>query len=308
MNKIAIISTGGIGDQTFSFVAAEILRRNNVDYTLFCIARDEVFEVINELFKTYNPIQLPESLADNIFNLLRNGGDPEIDRIKSLYSTVYCVWPDEFSTSEFRFPHEKYGYTLQRMREIRLLTDKWKPINQIGVFLNSSTPEYQVKEPEEIVKQIDIQNDFKWIYYPVISEWAGKKLDYFNLDKMSQLTGSIRVDYNPSFLRSIEELRICEYAICVDNGISHLAHHFGIPTLLLDNRMALESFAWCRWRYNYHNSIPQDTRPELIAAIVRENLACEQSQLLPRQWVAQILNFTNCNPVNWKQLLFLKDF
>lgn len=313
INRTAILTCGGIGDACSAFVAASIIRQHQ-DVTIFCIARDDVWEVIDNLFKTYNPQRLPESLAENIFGYLKHGGNKEIDEIKSLYNNIICCWPDECYTSSYAFNYQEYGYTIQRLKEIRLLTGQSTQSDLIYVNLNSSTPEYQVKDPRKIIEAISLANPHKRIFLPIISTWANKKLDYWNV-QVSDMHNFLNViiKQDPPFLECLEYLKEASYVVTIDSGIYHLAHHFGKRMLLLDYRESELEPPWgmpwlVRWRYNLHDTISQDSRPATIGAIIRENLSVEQSQLLPRNMVQHLLGYTQDQPIDWKRLLFLKDF
>lgn len=307
--RIALVSFGGVGDCISSFVAADSIRKFSQDVTVFCAVRNEVWEVIDHLFKSYNPIKLPAHIGENeiAFKYLKYGGEPEIDRIKQLYDKVYVVYNDEFFSSEFTFPYKEYGHTIESFRQTKLLnctSDK----TIIYLNLNSSTPPYQVKDPVSIIKKVAELRPNETIYVPLLEKWAGYKLDYLQEAFSAKYPGNVWIDKNPKFLDALVVLKNSCYTITIDSGIYHIAYHMNKTLLLLDNRLGINDLPWSRWRYNYHNSIPQDTPPELIAAVARENLNCEQSQLLPRELVLQLLNYTNGQPIDWKRLLFLKDF
>ncbi len=312
--RIALLSFCGWGDQFPVFSAAEILRKNNINYTVFCACRDEVWAPIDHLFKTYNPIRIDPALAENeiIFKYLKSGGHKDIDHIKNCYDEVYVVYSDEMFSSFYAFRLEKYNVSLQSFREMRLLKNEWKPQKKIAINLISSTKEYQVENSEEIARQIALNNkDYEVLFFHMDS-WAEHELNYFDEQDWKNLPSNVTIKSNINFIESLELIKECCYGVSVDNGVNHYFQSLGMPRLLLDARINQPPFV-VRWRYSLNDSIDQKVSPSIIGRIVKENLETPQTQLLPRSYVEQMIRICDdpswtMNEINWKNILILKDF
>ena len=131
---------------------------------------------------------------------------------------------------------------------------------------------------------------------PLISKWAGKAIDYGNLDN---LPSGVILDNEVGFVEAIEKMKKASYMICLDNGPSHIGFHLGIPRLLLDPHLSTHGFPWfARWREDIRESIDICQSPAYIAKIVRTNLDIPETLLLARDSA-----FENWD---WKQKLLIK--
>ena len=294
---ITLYTSGGIGDQLQGFVVAKLLQDRGQEVAVNCCARNEVYRVLDYLFHGKLPIaQLPEDTGDKLAN------DDSFFQEMTKGEEAYLVWPDLL----FRHPRSvglltKQFLRLNSVKSLRLFADDFSFCDKrIYVGLVTSTEGYLYPKIPELLDELSATFPDYEIYFPLVKQWADKKLNLGHFDR--SFDGNVNIDTEPHIVLSIERMMDSAYCICTDNGPSHIAYHTGMNRLLLDPRFGYnnQTIPWAaRWRETLDDSVPLELDPKTITQIVKTNLQCPQTRLIPQRVVAMNLG------KDWsKELLF----
>ena len=295
--RIAIIGVGGAGDCLLSRQCGFYAERLGHKISYFYPVRDEVFKPLKHFFPDSIQISTDFDEGNNFEKdvFYRSKFDIEYGP----FDEVYWVVPDLLYCNNHSFEWLRYNVHPQTIKQTRLLTHVWTPDYSdplIYVALATSTPNYNYPYLRQLL--IDLAGTLRThiIYFPNISQWAGKDLNFGDL---SNLPNNVWIDNDPDIIDSLEILRRSEYCISTCNGSSHWAFHFGIPRLILDPQF--ERPAWvARWKENEAECIDRLTDPGTVARIVKTNIEMPQTCLIDRRYLL--------NDVDWARVLMLKKY
>lgn len=288
-NKVILISNDGIGGSLLTASAASFVSAAGNYPVIYMPSRDEIFRPYKYLLQDkFEVKQAPEGYA----SLIHKPEDVEL----------YVVYPDGVYNNRFSFDYKKYNTNPQLLRSNRILTHKYFPVpKNIYLGLTSSTAGYSYEDVPSLLKELyKVLPDYTF-HLPIISKWAGQNISSYNLDNLPE---NVRIYKDDDFCNQINILKSCEYCICLDNGISHIAYHLGMPRLVLDSRYGLgrHSLPWIvRWFEDINEHIRIQSFPQDIAQLVNTNIKIPQTTLLPRQFVL------NNSGAEWTRELLIKD-
>ncbi len=295
------IIAGGIGDAILGVNAAILLQKKYRDKTIDVLAcvRDQVYEPLSYLFGGLIRLyQHPEKerLAENDGHLIIN---ERLLNKEFPHKEKICIWPDLlFRAKDFSFDYLKYGVSYQSIRDYRSLTDEWKPQKRVYLGLNTSTPQYKYSQIPELLKQLAKTLPDYEIYFNNLATWGGQNIDN---GIFTDLPPNIIYRENENFITSLGWLKKSCYCVCVDNGISHISRNLSIPRLLITPHLTINSLKWTsRWYPDLTECITYGHHPALIAALIKINLECPQTQLVPRDIVINNLS------ADWSKVLGFK--
>jgi hypothetical protein len=298
MNHPLILTQGGIGDCIQGFQCAHFAAQAKYAPTICCMVRDDVYLPLCRLFvyEGFRMFQHPqkEELA-NDYKLLK---DPEqyLVNYRTLFDDIYFTTPDTLFNSPLAFDWQKFGVHPNTVRSTRLLTHRWQPQKRIYMGLTTSTPEYVYSNVPGLIREVAKSLPDYEIFFNHVRNWAGHRIDH---GVFGDMPDNVNLQTDKSFADCLEILRTSAYAVVLDNGISHIAYQFGIPRLLIDNRLDINSVAWqARWRQDSNESIPY-LPPESLAKIVKTNVEIPQTTLIPRNFLAKY-------NTDWKRQLIFK--
>jgi hypothetical protein len=304
--KTLILVAGGIGDCILGFQCAHFVKQAKKAVDVVVCSRKEVFIPLEYLFwQDFNVKHHPEhsKWGDDNWILKNQKEICAYEDEHPEYDEIYYVVPDLLYRNEGAFNFKKYNTHPQIIKSTRLLTNRRslsKDNQYIYCALTSSTPGYSYHDTPKLLSELGERLTSKTIYFPKVNSWAGTNITYGNLDK---LPSNVHIDNDPDIIDSIQIMQQSEYVICLDNGLSHIAWHLGIPRLLLDSRYGFTRNCnpWTvRWKEDLLESIVLQCPPEQIADLVELNLRIPQTTLLPRQFVLNNLK------MDWKSELLLK--
>lgn len=301
MSKILFVALGGVGD------CIECLRHGSYipndlrkDCDVLCLSRDEVFHPLKLLFSDqFNLIQDKEKevWSDN-YKILTDL--TKINELKKEYNEIYVICPDLMNSCDFAFDFKKYHCNQSVVRQKRLLEHRYFPENIIYFALNSSTDGYQYHNPRKLVIETALALPDQTIYFPILPFWANIELQKIDHSK-EDLPKNVYIDFNPTFENSFKWLQKSCYCVCLDNGISHIAHSLGCDRLLLDPHFT-DRFPWkARWREDFKESIPLSSQTLDVAKLIELNIKIPQTNFLNK--FTLLMTGTQ---ENWRQKLLFK--
>lgn len=294
MKAVRLVVGDGVGGGLWGGKVAYFIKQAGDFVEILYSSRDETFRPFKYLLGDVYPlIQIPEDVQNKIVN------DEELFfSYKGDYDECYIVIPDHLYRHKHSFDYKKYNTHPQTIQSHRLFLDRWKPEKIIYIGLISSTPEYVYNFIPTVIKFLAQELPDYIIYFNNVTKWAGKKLDNGNFEN---LPSNVFYFENQDFIESLDWLSRSCYCLCVDNGIAHLAHSFGIIRLLLSKRLDFNGLPWIsRWYEDLNECISYDYSPKEIAKLVQININISQTALIPRQYVIDNLN------CKWNEKLLFK--
>jgi hypothetical protein len=299
MGKISICCVGGIGDTLLGRQCGYFSERAGDEVSFFYPVREEIFRVIKYFFP--DSIQIGEAFdSGNNFekDITYRNQFRDLHLNKDYDQTIYWVVPDLLFANDHAFNYQAYNIEPQTIKTTKLLLDQRMPVeNIIYCALATSTPNYEYPYLRYLLKDIADRLPEFIVYFPYVSSWSGKRLDFGDL---KGLPGNVWVDENPDFLESIELMKKSRYGVCTCNGSSHLMYHLGIPRLILDPQFMRPAWV-ARWKENESECINRLTDPDTVAHIVATNLRLPQTMLLDRKYLLD-------KTADWKNVLMLKKY
>ena len=294
MKSVRLLVGDGAGGALWGGKVAYFIKQAGDFVEILYSSRNETFRPFKYLLGDIYPlIQIPEDVQDKIVN------DEELYLFyKGDYDECYIVIPDHLYRHKHSFDYKKYGVHPQLIQSLRLFTDKWNPKNVICVGLISSTPEYIYNFIPTIIKFLAQELPNYLIYFNNVTKWANKELNNGDFNNLS-----LNVFYfeNQDFIDSLKWLSRSCYCLCVDNGIAHIAHSFGIPRTVISKRLNFDGIPWVsRWYEDLSECISYDYSPKDIARLVALNINVPQTCLIPRKFVIENLD------CNWNEKLLFK--
>lgn len=294
---VHVVTSAGIGDACLALQASFYINEPHKNH--IC-ARDEVVKPLQYAFKDYfHLIQWPEEYVKDYKILF----DKEIQDTICGNETDerYFVLPDLLFRGPLAFDYKKYNTNPSLIRSTRLLTNRYKPENNkiISCFLASTTPGYLYDSIGELLRQIGQKLPDYTIFFPKVSSWAGKSIEYGDLDN---LPSNVVIEENPDIYRCIDIIAKSEFAICADNGPSHLFFQYGCPRLVLDPNW--NRIPWtARWKSCLDEYILIHLPAELLSNLIEVLIKEPVTQLIPR---IKLLEKVASNDYNWKDSFLLK--
>lgn len=294
--KILIIGSHGVGDCLLSIQCAYFLRLKGISVDIKISARNEIFNVLKELFPDFNINQIHERYGEDN-KILHN--NLLLEEVTKGYNEFYYIIPDLLYRNPYAFDFKKYNTTPEIIRSIRtLLKEKTESEKIIYCGLNMFLESRMHPDIKGLLNKLaEILPDYN-VYFPHITKWNNKELIY--KDNFENMEKNVIIDTRNNFSESLKVLKKSQYFICGDNGVSHISYHLGINGILLDD--FCNNMKWIsRWRDDAgYSSIPLSTSPLNIARIVKTNLEIPQTTLLPRRILLS-------NPdMDWSQELLFK--
>lgn len=314
MAKALIIVAHGLGDclqglQVGTLIkykltseSSKLANLGKIDI-LACV-RDEVFDPLLYLFSHYGQfnsiIQHPEKEKWGENNWILSNQDA-LNEYKINYDYIYYVIPDLLSRGPLAFDYQKWGLSLQTIKNTRLLVDDFEPEKRIYMGLATSTKEYLYPYiPQLLIKLANILPNHE-IYFPNITKWAGKDINLGDFNR--KFPDNVKITNDLDFIENLSILRKSCYGVFVDNGASHCSYHLGQPRLLIDHRTGFgrDSVPWvARWRETLEDSINANSNISDICELIKTNIEIPQTLLLPKSVVINNLG------VNWARELIFK--
>lgn len=285
MESIVICSSGGIGDQIEGLKCASYIPDYANKVKVYSCSRNEVFSPLHHLFgQKFKLEQIPEKYAED-YQILHNTS--LVNDLKGNASEFYFITPDLLYRGPYAFDYKKYNVLLPTIKSTRLLLDKLIPKNEIYLGLMSTTPGYLY---EEIVcLAIGLANSLPdyLIHLPIITNWANQEIIIPGFPILSK-PENLLVYYNPNFIEQLEIQKKCCYGIYTDNGMNHLAHHFGQSKISLDPHN-FHSLWMSRWHECNNEWIDIKTSAKEIIKLCMTHLIIPQTTLLPHKHVLDII-------------------
>lgn len=296
MKEAVIISSHGIGDCILGLSCASFLEKG--DYKILVSARAEVFHALDHVFGDLFELErIDESISENNLILYDNLVKEKLwGQYRNEYKNLYYVVPDLLFNSPLAFPCQHYGVSPHVIKSTRLLLNQRRPKRLIYLGLNSTTEGYVYNNISGLAIELAKKMPDFDIILPLVAKWAGNQI---NRPTFSETLPNLRIQENPSILKSFDDIANASYFVGTDNGPSHLAYHYGIPRLILDPQFG--RLPWiARWKEDYCESIPISTEVDDIVTLVNANVTIPQTTLIPRMEVLR-------RPfANWRQELFFK--
>lgn len=283
MKKVAIATSGGLGDQLEGLKCAKYIP-DDIKVKIYSCSRDEVFRPLKYLFgDVFNIVQLPEKFAEG-YQILFNTG--LINDLKE-DGEFYFVTPDLLYRGPHAFDYKKYNVSLPVIKSTRLLLHRFEPKNEIYLGLMTTTPGYLYTELVKLAIRLASKFRDYIIHLPILTKWANQDILIPGLP-INQKPENLIVYYNPDFLEQLEIQRRCCYGIYTCNGVSHIAHHLGQTRLLLDPQY--ERQMWdARWKENVNESINIHTSVDNVVKLVETHIEVPQTTLLPHKKILNII-------------------
>ena len=283
-NQVVIVLSGGFGDQMEGLKCAFHIPKTKKIKILSC-SRNEVFRPLNHLFGNQFSIkQISESYAEN-YALLFN--ESLVNKLKEDAEEFYFVCPDTLYGGPYAFNYQKYDVSLPVLKSTRLSLNKYEPQKEVYLGLMSTTPGYLYKEIVHLAKRLADNLPEYLIHLPILPKWANQDI-YIPGIPVENAPDNLICYYDPDFIKQLELQRRCCYGIYTCNGMSHSSFHLGQPRVVLDPQF--EKILWLsRWKENPNDCIDINTSVTDIVKLTVTNLKIPQTQLLPHQYILNII-------------------
>lgn len=278
MSKVRFLISDGIGGQLQGFSCADIVQKQGHEVHIGIFARNEIFNFLKELFKDKfkNIVQLPESFTED-YKLEKD--DILWKKLSGDFDECYFVCPDTLFRNPHRFNYKKYNVSLSKIKNYKLLQDKYNPQENICILnLLSVTNGYTYPYISDLINFLCLQNP-KWKFITANNiVWNGIKIHVDIKNKYSNLI----VEENPTLLKWFEWMTKANFSISTDCGMMHVANHLTMEQLILDPQFNRMPF-YARWRATGDDSIPISTSAMDVAKLTKNLLDNELARLLPKK-------------------------
>lgn len=278
----AIVAAGGIGDQLLAFQCASFIRQKYVP--IYSCSRDEVYEPLKHFFYQNKPvIQVGADLGENnlFLDLYPNPSErADIKKIQT-FDKVYYVTPDGMFCNPMAFDLARHRANPKAIVTKRLLLRRWKPVKRVFCGLSTVEAYKSYKDVGALLGALATRLPEYEIVAPFIRKWGNSST---NAPELAGLPHNVNVLYNADWITVCNYLESSAYGVFIDNGLSHLAYHLGMPRLILDAVIDNIPFI-ARWREDAGESIPVDTDFKEVARVVETGIRLPQSNLVDRKYV-----------------------